>query len=326
MAEARKLMHDENRVVLVGRAGKEGRAGADRDGAARRDQPRPRRLAVEAYTDALAGRDLVEKPPAPGKVTARRTMPEVGATVLTLSNGVEVWLKPTDFKNDQVLFSAYALGRRRRWRPKRIIQEASLATALVGVGGMGGLSPVDLEQAAGRQDRAGVADDRRLHARHHRAGVAARSRDGAEAELPGLHGAEPDARGVRAAEAPADAARSRTRRRTRGFVFNEKRRAGQHVEPLQRQGARRRPTSRRSISKRCSASTRERFANAADFTYFFVGAFTVDEITPLLERWVATLPSTGKKTSNFRDMGVRFPATAVTEEVRKGTRAARARR
>ena len=31
-------------------------------------------------------------------------------TVLTLSNGVEVWLKPTDFKNDQVLLSAYALG------------------------------------------------------------------------------------------------------------------------------------------------------------------------------------------------------------------------
>ena len=27
-----------------------------------------------------------------------------------------------------------------------------------------------------------------------------------------------------------------------------------------------------------------RFANAADFTYFFVGAFTVDEITPLLEK------------------------------------------
>jgi zinc protease len=61
-----------------------------------------------------------------------------------------------------------------------------------------------------------------------------------------------------------------------------------------------------------------RFANAADFTYFFVGAFTVDEITPLLEKWVATLPSTGKKTSAARDMGVRFPPAIVKEEVRKG--------
>ena len=29
-----------------------------------------------------------------------------------------------------------------------------------------------------------------------------------------------------------------------------------------------------------------RFGNAADFTYFFVGAFTEAEITPLLEKWV----------------------------------------
>ena len=35
---------------------------------------------------------------------------------------------------------------------------------------------------------------------------------------------------------------------------------------------------------------RERFANAADFTYFIVGAFTVDEIAPLLETWVAHAP------------------------------------
>ena len=61
-----------------------------------------------------------------------------------------------------------------------------------------------------------------------------------------------------------------------------------------------------------------RFANAADFTYFFVGAFTVDEITPLLERWVATLPSTGKRAGAFRDMGVKFPAGVVKDEVRKG--------
>jgi zinc protease len=61
-----------------------------------------------------------------------------------------------------------------------------------------------------------------------------------------------------------------------------------------------------------------RFGNAADFTYFFVGAFTESEITPLLEKWVASLPSTGKKTSAERDMGVKFPATVVKEEVKKG--------
>ena len=61
-----------------------------------------------------------------------------------------------------------------------------------------------------------------------------------------------------------------------------------------------------------------RFGNAADFTYFFVGAFTEAEITPLLEKWVASLPSTGKKTSAARDMGVRFPAVVVKDDVNKG--------
>ncbi len=61
-----------------------------------------------------------------------------------------------------------------------------------------------------------------------------------------------------------------------------------------------------------------RFANAADFTYFFVGAFTEAEITPLLEKWIASLPSTGKRTSAARDMGVKFPAAVVRDEVKKG--------
>jgi zinc protease len=61
-----------------------------------------------------------------------------------------------------------------------------------------------------------------------------------------------------------------------------------------------------------------RYANAADFTYFVVGAFDVGEITPLVARWIGGLPSTGKATSSFRDMGVRFPETSVREVVVKG--------
>jgi zinc protease len=61
-----------------------------------------------------------------------------------------------------------------------------------------------------------------------------------------------------------------------------------------------------------------RFGNAADFTYFFVGAFTEPEITPLLEKWIASLPSTGKKASAARDMGIKFPSAVVKDGVNKG--------
>ena len=37
--------------------------------------------------------------------------PTLGVTIVKFSNGVEAWLKPTDFKNDQVMFTMYATGR-----------------------------------------------------------------------------------------------------------------------------------------------------------------------------------------------------------------------
>ena len=48
---------------------------------------------------------------------------------------------------------------------------------------------------------------------------------------------------------------------------------------------------------------RERFANAADFTFFMVGAFKVDEALPLVARYVGSLPSTGKAASSSRTSG-----------------------
>ena len=170
MAEARKLVHDDNRVVVVVAPEKK-EAPIPTEAALRTAMAKAEKAPIEAYTDALAGRDLVEKPPAPGKVTARRAVAEVGATVLTLSNGVEVWLKPTDFKNDQVLISAYARGGS-SVATAADYHEANLATSLVGMGGLGGLNPVELSKLIVRQDRTGFADDWPLYAWHQWPGVA----------------------------------------------------------------------------------------------------------------------------------------------------------
>jgi zinc protease len=61
-----------------------------------------------------------------------------------------------------------------------------------------------------------------------------------------------------------------------------------------------------------------RFANAADFTFFFVGAFKVDEIVPLLTTYVASLPSRGTATATVADDRMRFPEKSVRETVRAG--------
>jgi zinc protease len=63
---------------------------------------------------------------------------------------------------------------------------------------------------------------------------------------------------------------------------------------------------------------RQRFANAADFTFLIVGAFTVESITPLVERYVASLAGTAPGSSAVRQVGLTFPSAVVRETLEKG--------
>src|SRR5258706_9728242 len=141
-ALARELVTETNRVVIAVAPDKKGvtppaetslrdalRAGAS--------------ATLTAWRDESTGKVLMATHPAPGSITGKRQIPEIGVTVLTLSNGVEVWLKPTTFKNDQVIFTAYAKGGTMDV-PEENYRNASLMTGLVGTSGVGGLSPVDL--------------------------------------------------------------------------------------------------------------------------------------------------------------------------------------
>jgi zinc protease len=62
---------------------------------------------------------------------------------------------------------------------------------------------------------------------------------------------------------------------------------------------------------------KERFADASDFTFVFVGSFDIDAMKPLVERYLASLPSIGRK-ETWRDVGVRRPAGVVEKTVEQG--------
>ncbi|MCF7802063.1 MAG: insulinase family protein, partial [Candidatus Marinimicrobia bacterium] len=65
---------------------------------------------VEPYAEAVNAEPLLAQEPAPGKVVSEATHADVGIVEWTLSNGVKVILKPTDFKNDEVRFTAFSPG------------------------------------------------------------------------------------------------------------------------------------------------------------------------------------------------------------------------
>jgi len=62
---------------------------------------------------------------------------------------------------------------------------------------------------------------------------------------------------------------------------------------------------------------KDRFADASDFTFYFVGNFDEATIKPLVERYLGALPSLKRKES-WKDIGVKLPAGVVEKRVEKG--------
>ncbi|MEQ1909173.1 MAG: insulinase family protein [Vicinamibacterales bacterium] len=314
-ALARTLVPDEgNRVILTVAPDKSGLAPSTQAGllaAFRRGSAAP----VTAWKDDLAASELLARLPTPGSVRARREIPEIGVTVLTLSNGVEAWLKPTDFKNDQVIFTAYSKGGTALAAPEDY-RNAALSTQLVGVSGLGGFTPVDLGKLlAGKTAGASAF----MGTNTHGVSGSASPRDleialqlmylNFTAPNHTLEGFELMKRRMRAALA--------NQAQSPGAVFGERVRAVNTMDHY---------TSRAMKSEevdgldagRMASYYEARFANAADFTVFFVGAFTVDQITPLLTAYVASLPSSGMPTARLGELRLGFPVTVLKETVAKG--------
>jgi zinc protease len=310
----RRLLHDDSRVVLAVAPDKAGVA-VPTEADVRTALAAVTQAAITPWQDRIAGRQLLEHPPAGGSVVSRRQIEPLGVTVLTLSNGVEVWLKPTDFKNDQVLFGADALGGASLAEPSAVI-EALLSPLSVGEMGVGGFTPGDLEKLlAGKLVEVSPEVQQYTH------GISGSSTPAdleTALQLVYLEFTAPDdrAEGFEVLRRRLQTAVAH-RASDPGSVYGDTIIAlntGDHYlyRPVKPEDV---PGLKREESLRFY---RARFASAADFTFMFVGSFDVDAVTPLLARYLGALPSTGKAASRFQDRGLSFPDKTKTVEVRRG--------
>ncbi len=99
----------------------------------------------EPYAGSEVSGDLVENLPAPAAITSEETITDVGITHITLANGVQVYLKPTDFKDDEVILSSDSPGGK-SIVPDDEVPTAALATYLITQSGVGSYSQTDLEK------------------------------------------------------------------------------------------------------------------------------------------------------------------------------------
>ncbi|RKS15251.1 pitrilysin family protein [Flavobacterium sp. 120] len=65
---------------------------------------------IKPYEDAAVATSLIRNEVKPGTIVSRESNAKIGTKTLVLSNGVKVTYKNTDFKNDEVLFEAVSLG------------------------------------------------------------------------------------------------------------------------------------------------------------------------------------------------------------------------
>ncbi|MDE6109864.1 MAG: insulinase family protein, partial [Muribaculaceae bacterium] len=65
---------------------------------------------IEPYRDEMKSEPLIPALPAPGTIAATKHLEQWDATEFTLSNGVKVIVKPTTFKDNEIIFSAIAQG------------------------------------------------------------------------------------------------------------------------------------------------------------------------------------------------------------------------
>ncbi len=313
-ALADTLVSTRNRVVLA-------------DGPEKADVPLPSEADLRAlldrsntarpsaWVDRTSGAALMAKLPAPGKVKARRTVDELGVTVVTFANGVEVWLKPTDFKADEIQFSSYARGGLSLADSSGYVG-AWLSPFVVNDNGVGGHKNTDLQKLlAGKILRVTPYASAYLH------GVNGSTRpEDLEVALQVLHlgfvkpTEDPEAFAALQAQVHAFLSnRANSPEQVFADTVNSVNAGGFYMSKV--------PDANQAQAIKLSdalAFYRKRFANASDFTFFFAGTFKPDSIVPLLARYLGSLPYTGKRTGAWAAKGPRFPAGVTQVEVKKG--------
>lgn len=144
LAEA--LITDENLIIAI--------TAPEKEGVNLPSEQQIRSLLAESKSWEIAApieetirTTLVEKAPKAGKIKKTAYNETLGTTEWTLSNGVRVILKPTNFKQDEIQMSAYSFGGTSTVADPKDLPSAQFATTIVDFCGLGDFSYTDLQKA-----------------------------------------------------------------------------------------------------------------------------------------------------------------------------------
>ena len=269
---------------------------------------------LKPYVDTVGTAALLESPPAPGTIAKTTTKEAVGITEWELSNGVKVVLKPTTFKADEILFRATSPGGTSLVSDKDYIP-ASTATQVITAGGVGKFSAIDLRKYLTGKVAAATPFVGELE--EGLSGSSSRKDLETMFQLIYLRFTQPRAD---ATAFGVQATQTRTLMANQAaepeFAFFQALTNARYQNHLRRRLPTPADVDEWNLDKSL-AFYKDRFADASDFTFVFVGSFDLETMKPLVERYLGALPSIHRKES-WKDVGVRTPAGIVEKKVEKG--------
>jgi zinc protease len=269
---------------------------------------------LDAYVDTAAGQSLMDAPPTRGTIVKAVPHPEAGITEWTLSNGATVVLKPTTLKEDQILFRAEAPGGTSLASDADFIP-AHVADAVVSAGGVGRFNEVTLDKILTGK---AVSVTPFIDEIGQGIGGGSTPQDlETMFQLLYLRFTQPRADPTTFAAMASQAKAMRANQMASpDFVFNQTLGA-----TLSGNSPRRQPETVAMVDQwnldKSLAFYKARYADASNFTFVFVGSFTLDAIKPFVETYVASLPATHAH-ETWRDIGIRPPTGVIEKTVQKG--------
>ncbi|HEY6064490.1 MAG TPA: insulinase family protein, partial [Chitinophagaceae bacterium] len=271
---------------------------------------------IEPYKEKILATSLMDGSKLkPGKIISSKTNDDLQTTTIKLSNGATVILKQTNFKNDEILFRAFSKGGHSLVKDADYYS-ASNAAAIVTQSGVGHFSAIDLGNMLKGKNTA-LSPNITLYSEGLNGSTIPKETE-TLLQLIHLYFTAP-----KKDKDAFESFKTRQKQLYANLGANPQIYFSSEFQKLMTQnhpraGGLPKPEDFDKINfDRSIQIYKERFANAGDFTFLFVGSFDEETIRPLLEKYIGSLPSTGVK-ENFRDLGIRPPAGKVDKVITRG--------
>lgn len=272
--------------------------------------------AIEPYKEKVLATSLIDPGKLKsGKIISSKTDEELGTTTIKLANGATVVLKPTNFKNDEILFRAFSKGGHSLVKDADYYSAINAANIVV-QSGVGNFSAIDLGNMLKGKNTSLTPT----------IGTYSEGMSGntipkeTETLLQLIHlyftAPKKDAAAFESFKTRQKQLYANIAANPQIYFSGEFQKIMTQNHP--RAGALPKPTDFDKINlDRSIQIYKERFSNAGDFTFLFTGSFDEDSIKPLLEKYIGSLPAIAKKES-YRDLGIRPPKGKVDKVITKG--------